>query len=111
MPLAKITLSPGVNRDDTPLSSEGGWVNSDKVRFDRDRPQTIGGWDATSSSTFAGIARGGHAWSDSTGRRYFAWGTAAGLFLEANGSKYDITPVHSSGVLNNALTTATGSPS
>jgi hypothetical protein len=110
MPLTSIQYSPGVNADDTPLSAEGGWTDADKVRFVRDRPETIGGWDPVLADTVDGVTRGGHAWVDIEGRRYAAFGTSEGLFVYASGQIYDITPYHSSGVLTNAFTTSNGSP-
>jgi hypothetical protein len=110
MPLTRIEYSPGVNADDTPLSAEGGWTDADKVRFVRDRPETIGGWDAVLADTVDGVTRGGHAWVDIEGRKYAAFGTSEGLFVYASGALYDITPYHSQGVLSNAFTTSNGSP-
>lgn len=109
MPLTALNFKPGVIKDDTPLSSEGGWTDADKVRFVRGKPQTIGGWSTATTSVFTGIARGGHAWADNDGRRWLAWGTAAKLYALAGGSLRDITPVHSFGVLTNPFTTASGS--
>jgi hypothetical protein len=110
MPLTKVAFRSGVQKDDSPLSSEGGWVDADKVRFVRGQPQTIGGWDAATSSTFTGIARGGHAWADISGRRWLAWGTATKLYVFAGGAIRDITPVLSQGVLASPFTTTSGSP-
>jgi hypothetical protein len=110
MALSRIEYTPYVNKDDTPLSAEGGWTDADKVRFVRGKPETIGGWDAVTASAFTGIARGGHAWTDIEGRRYAAWGTAEKLYAYASGAIYDITPVHSTGVLSNAFSTTNGSP-
>lgn len=111
MPLVKLEYKPGVNLDDTPLSAEGGFVGADKVRFVRGKAQTIGGWDAATASTFTGIARGGHAWSDNIGRRWLAFGTATNLYVFGGGALTDITPAHSTSVLINSFTTTSGSPS
>ena len=110
MPLTSIQYQPGINADDTPLSAEGGWTDADKVRFVRDRPETIGGWDTVVADTVDGVTRGGHAWVDIEGRKYAAFGTSEGLFVYASGQLYDITPYHSQGVLSNAFTTSNGSP-
>jgi hypothetical protein len=110
MPLTKIEYQAGVNADDTPLSAEGGWTDADKVRFVRDRPETIGGWDPVLADTVDGVTRGGHAWVDIEGRKYAAFGTSEGLFVYASGQIYDITPRHSQGVLSNPFTTSNGSP-
>lgn len=109
MPLLKLQFAPGVNKDDSPLASEGGYVDADKVRFVQGRPQTIGGWDAVTTATFTGIARGGHAWVDLDNRRYVAWGTAAKLYALVGGAISDITPRHTEGVLTNPFSTVSGS--
>jgi hypothetical protein len=111
MPLTALNFKPGVTKDDTPLAAEGGWVDADKVRFSRGMPQSIGGWDAALSSTFTGVARGGHAWADNLGRRWLAWGTAGNLYAFAGGNLLDVTPVHASGVLTSPFTVAAGSNS
>jgi hypothetical protein len=109
MPLTKLEWKPGVIKDDTPLVTEGGWTDADKVRFVRDRPQTIGGWDRLITDTFEGIARGAHAWGDVQGHKFLAWGTAAKLYVVLGGAIKDITPVFDEGVGVNALTTTSGS--
>lgn len=109
MPHTSVVFTPGLQKDDSPLASEGGWIDGDKVRFVRVgeswRPQTIGGWESLTTDTFTGIARGSHAWADLTGRRYVAWGTATSLYALIGGTKTDITPPHSEGVLTNPFTT------
>src|SRR3982750_2675494 len=99
MPLTALSFKAGITKDDTPLAAEGGWTDADKVRFSRGMPQSIGGWGAALSSTFTGIARGGHAWADNQGRTWLAWGTAAKLYAFAGNVLLDITPAHASGVL------------
>ena len=44
MPLQKLQFRPGVNREGTTLSNEGGWFDSDKIRFRSGYPEKIGGW-------------------------------------------------------------------
>jgi hypothetical protein len=111
MTLTKVKFNPGVNKDDSPLSSEGGFTDADKVRFVRGQPQSIGGWDTATIDTFTGIARGGHAWSDISGRRWLAWGTATKLYVFAGGIIRDITPTLGQGVLVNPFSTTSGSNS
>jgi hypothetical protein len=109
MALSRLEYSAGVNKDDTPLSAEGGWTDADKVRFVRGKPETIGGWDPVLADTFEGIGRGGHAWTDIEGRSYLAWGTAEKLYAYASGTIFDITPLHSTGVISNPFSTTNGS--
>ena len=60
MTIQKIVIKPGVNRENTRYTSEGGWWESDKVRFRQGNPEKIGGWQAISSNTFLGVCRSLH---------------------------------------------------
>ena len=44
MPLQKLQLRPGINRESTSLANEGTWFEMDKVRFRSGYPEKIGGW-------------------------------------------------------------------
>ena len=39
MALKKLVLKPGVNRENTRYANEGGWYESDKVRFRQGTPE------------------------------------------------------------------------
>jgi hypothetical protein len=94
MPLAKFVLRPGIDREGTSYDNEGGWFDSNLVRFNRGRPQKIGGWRKDSSSTFVGTCRALHGWVDLEGTRYLGLGTTNKYYLEENNSEYtDITPI------------------
>ncbi len=54
MPLQKLQFRPGINKDVTSYSNEGGWVDGDKIRFRLGFPEKIGGWLKYSASTFQG---------------------------------------------------------
>lgn len=110
MAVTTFTFAPGLNKEDSPLASEGGYTDADKVRFVAGRPQLIGGWDYAVLDQFEGVARGARAWSDLTGLRYRAFGTAEKLYVIVGGAIRDITPPHSEGVLTGAISTVNGSP-
>jgi hypothetical protein len=58
MPLQKIVFKPGVNRESTSYSTEGGWYSCDKVRFRSGYPEKIGGWvQTTPGNMFDGVCR------------------------------------------------------
>ena len=57
MPLTKLQFRPGVNRETTSYTNEGGWFNSDKVRFRFGLAEKIGGWQKNGDNSFLGIAR------------------------------------------------------
>jgi len=107
--LTKIQFKAGIIKDDSSLAAEGGWVDSDKVRFRRGQPETVGGWQLLSTETFPGIARGAHDWTDLNGNPLAAWGTATGLYALVGGAQVDITPFLAQGVLTNPFATTNGS--
>ena len=54
MPLRKYVFKPGINKEGTNYSNEGGWFDADKVRFRKGRPERIGGWEKQSTNNFIG---------------------------------------------------------
>jgi len=93
MPLKKLELKPGVDRERTRYSSEGGWYECDKIRFRQEFPEKIGGWKRISGNTFTGICRSLWAWTTLIGQRFVGVGTHQKFYLELGGSYYDITPI------------------
>ena len=68
MPLQKILFKPGVNRENTRYTTEGGWYECDKIRFRQGTPEKIGGWNQISANSYEGICRSLWTWAtlDST---------------------------------------------
>ena len=93
MPLSKIQLKPGVNKEGTRYSTEGGWNDSDKVRFRKGLPEKIGGWQRISANTFLGIARSIHSWRTLASKLYIGVGTHLKFYIESGGEYNDITPL------------------
>ena len=93
MPLTKLQFKPGINRDVTSYSNEGGWVDSDKVRFRLGFPEKIGGWVKYSTSTFLGTCRALHSWVTLTGSKYLGLGTHLKYYVENGQTFSDITPI------------------
>jgi len=93
MPLKKIPVAPGFDKQDTASQAEGRWIDGDNVRFRYGNPQKIGGWEQILSSTLVGAARNQWIWSDLKGNRYSAIGTDKVLVIYFEGAFYDITPV------------------
>ena len=93
MPLQKLQFRPGVNREGTTLSNEGGWYDCDKIRFRSGYPEKIGGWAALSYNTFLGVCRS--LWNWVTLRNYNLVGVGTNLkfYVEDGGEYYDITPI------------------
>jgi hypothetical protein len=93
MPLKKIPLPPGFDKNDTASQAEGRWIDGDNVRFQYGSPEKIGGWRQINTSILVGAGRDIHSWFDLTGRRYEAIGTNKILYVLFEDTFYDITPL------------------
>ena len=110
--LKKIQLKPGINRDQTNYSGEGGWWQCNKIRFRSGYPEKVGGWLRTSASTFIGVSRQMWNWVTSYADNLLAVGTNVKLYLEIGGNFYDITPIRATfgtAVTDNCFDTTNGS--
>ena len=93
MPLTKLQFRPGVNRETTSYSNEGGWFDCDKVRFRFGTPEKIGGWEKLSGQSFLGTARALHPFVALDGTSFLGVGTHLKYYLEEGGGFNDITPL------------------
>jgi len=105
MPLQKLTLKPGVNRENTRYTNEGGYYESDKVRFRQGTPEKIGGWQRISGATFVGVCRSLWNWVTLNAQNLLGVGTNSKFYIENGGFYYDITPVRAEHTLTNPFTT------
>lgn len=96
MPFIKLQFRPGINRDTTNYTNEGGWFNCDKVRFRQGFPEKIGGWIKATSETYEGVARQLLTWVTSFSDNFLAIGTHKKVYIEAGGLFNDITPIRAS---------------
>jgi hypothetical protein len=123
MPLQKLLFRPGVNRENTSYSNEGGYYASNKIRFRSGQPEKIGGWAADTGTTVSalkpptgtlwGVARGMWNWLNLTGYNLLAIGTNLKYYIQngPNGLVYDVTPLRSTTTAGEATFAATtGSP-
>ena len=101
MPLKKLTLKAGVNRENTRYTNENGWFVSDKVRFRQGTPEKIGGWTRISANTFLGVCRSLWNWITLGGANLLGVGTNLKFYIENGGTYYDITPIRASSTINN----------
>jgi len=104
MPLQKITLKPGVNRENTRYTNEGGYYESNLVRFRQGTPEKIGGWAQISAATFLGVCRALWNWVTLGGQNLMGVGTNSKYYIENGGAYYDITPVRAEVTLTNPFT-------
>jgi hypothetical protein len=121
MPLQKLQFRPGVNREGTTLSNEGGWFDCDKIRFRSGYPEKIGGWQvdggaiyptaptstfiSTGISTSATVTSGTGAywgitksmwnWINLTGYNLLSLGTNYKFYIQnsSGGAYNDVTPI------------------
>ena len=93
MPFIKLQFKPGVNRDQTDYSNEGGWYECDKIRFRSGYPEKLGGWTATTPNTFAGVCRQMWNWITTYSDNFLALGTNERVYIEYGGYFYNITPL------------------
>jgi hypothetical protein len=109
MPLQKILFKPGVNKENTRYTTEGGWYECDKVRFRQGNPEVIGGWNRLSTATFLGVCRSLWNWVLLDGRNIIGVGTNLKFYLENGGIYNDITPIRDTVVLTNPFNTTISS--
>jgi len=109
MPLQKILFKPGVNKENTRYTTEGGWYECDKVRFRQGNPEVIGGWNPLSTATFLGVCRSLWNWVLLDGRNIIGVGTNLKFYLENGGIYNDITPIRDTVVLTNPFNTTISS--
>ena len=105
MPLQKLQFKPGINRESTNYSNEGGWFDCDKIRFRSGYPEKIGGWAQQNTAQFLGTARALWAWVDLAGNNYIGVGTNLKYYIQS-GSYYDVTPIITTSTLVNKCATA-----
>ena len=109
MPLQKLQLKPGVDRENTRYAAEGSWYETDKVRFRRGMPQKIGGWVRLSAATFLGVCRSMLNWSTLQRQNLVSVGTNLKYYIERGGAYSDVTPIRATATLTNPFTTTSGS--
>jgi hypothetical protein len=93
MPLTKLQFRPGINRETTSYSNEGGWFDMDKTRFRFGYAEKIGGWVKKSINAFLGSCRALHPWVALDGTPFLGLGTHLKYYIEEGGAYRDITPI------------------
>ncbi len=93
MALEKFILRPGINREGTDYSNDGGWFDANLVRFRKGLPEKIGGWAKATTNTFLGTARALHAWVDLAFTKFLGVGTTFKYYIREGQNFYDITPL------------------
>ena len=111
MPLAKFIFNPGINKEGTDYTAEGGWFDANLVRFRKGFPEKIGGWTKYLDSSYEGTGRKLHGWVDLEGTRLLGLGTRSKLYIQAGASYNDITPIRSTTAAGDVTFSATNGSS
>tara|TARA_R100000805_G_C3624643_1_gene132134 strand:+ start:55 stop:1935 length:1881 start_codon:yes stop_codon:yes gene_type:complete len=93
MALQKLLFNPGINKEGTAYTAEGGWFDGNLVRFRKGFPEKIGGWVKNTLNTYLGTGRKLHAWVNLQGTKYLGIGTRLKLYLQEGDAFYDVTPL------------------
>jgi hypothetical protein len=107
MPFEKLTFSPGVNSQRTPLLNKGGWSASNLVRFRESLPEVKGGFTAflSGGAQLQGAVRGLHAWATLAGIATLGAGTPFRLYAIQGFAASDVTPIVKTTTPTNPYTT------
>ena len=95
MPLQKFIFNPGINKEGTDYTAEGGWFDANLVRFRKGLPEKIGGWEKYIQTSYEGTGRKLHGWVDLDGTKLLGLGTRFKLYIQEGTSYNDITPIRS----------------
>lgn len=109
MPLSKLLFKPGVNKENTRYTTEGGWYDGDKIRFRQGGAEKIGGWIQFSVNTFLGVCRSLFNWATLGGESLVGVGTNLKFFIIKGGTYFDVTPIRKTVTLVNPFTATNGS--
>ena len=109
MPYAKYKFKPGIDREGTDYSNEGGWYDANLVRFRKGRPEKIGGWKKSTTNSYLGTGRALHGWVDLAGTHYLGIGTTYKYYVELGSSFHDITPIRTTTTGSATFTCTSGS--
>jgi len=95
MPLLRLFLKPGVDKQNTEYGAEGGWVDCDYVRFRYGLPEKLGGWTqfGDTAVNFVGSCSEVFTWNALDGAPYAAIGTNKKVYAFYGGTWADITPI------------------
>jgi hypothetical protein len=107
--IQSVKLKPGINREGTRYTNEGGWYDGDKIRFRQGTPEKIGGWTRISASVFLGVCRSLGNWVTLGGQNLIGAGTHLKFYISNVGNYNDVTPIRATVSLTNPFTTVSGS--
>ncbi len=106
MPLTKLQIAPGMDKQNTEYGAEGKWVDGDNIRFRYGLPEKIGGWTKVTSDALLGSTRAILTWSNLSGVNHAMYGTNKKLYAYSENSYADITPTRGTGSITQFATTS-----
>jgi len=113
MAFFKLTLAPGIDKQNTEYGAEGGWTDGDNIRFRYGMPEKIGGWTYFNGTEnyLVGFVSFTFSWNNLAGTPYLAVGTNRKIYVSVGGAWYDITPLRATTAAGDVTFAAsTGSP-
>lgn len=108
MPFQKLQFRPGIVRDVTAYTNEGGYFDCNLVRFRLGFPETMGGWQKLSNNTYLGSVRSLLNWVTLDGSNLLALGSNLKYYIEEGGQYFDITPIRDTVTLSGAFAATSG---
>ena len=107
MPLQKFLFNPGINKEGTDYTAEGGWFDGNLMRFRKGFPEKIGGWAKLLTSAYDGTGRKLLGWVSLGGTKLLGLGTRTKLYIQEGNNYNDITPLRSTTSAGDAVFAAT----
>tara|TARA_Y100000591_G_scaffold5083_3_gene4122 strand:- start:927 stop:2810 length:1884 start_codon:yes stop_codon:yes gene_type:complete len=95
MALQKFLFNPGINKEGTDYTAEGGWFDGNLVRFRKGFAEKIGGWTKVIQTSYNGTGRKLLGWVDLAGSKLLGLGTRTKLYIQEGTNFNDITPIRS----------------
>ena len=111
MALQQFLFRPGINKEGTSLTAEGGWFDGNLVRFRMGFAEKIGGWEKYLTQTYLGSGRALHPWVNLDGTKLLALGTTYKLYIQEGANYNDITPIRKTTAAGGATFAATNGSS
>jgi hypothetical protein len=95
MPYLRLTLKPGIDKQNTEYGAEGGWINGDYIRFRYGLPEKLGGWTQFGDTLvyLVGVVSEVFSWNSLDGVPHLLVGTTRKLYGYVGGTWGDVTPL------------------
>ena len=92
MPLAPISIPPGVVRPATPLQAKGRYWDANLIRWRSGKLLPVGGWQRITDSPLDSTPRAIFSWADTAGANFLAVGCDDDLYVMESSVFTNVTP-------------------